>query len=181
MKFTLPSSNKGFTLVELLVVIAVLGVLAAGVLVAINPVEQLARGRDTGRKSAITELGRSLNNYLTANADIPDANISGGFAQALVDSKDIRVAPTNPGTACAVAAADADNGVSNGYCYKKNANNEFVIYARSESESEEMKAGGGVACTGTDVAYIVYSSAAGKTGNVCASTSGPAVGVTSVN
>jgi prepilin-type N-terminal cleavage/methylation domain-containing protein len=41
--------NYGFTLIELLIVIAILGVLAVVVLVAINPIEQLARTRDGGR------------------------------------------------------------------------------------------------------------------------------------
>lgn len=39
---------KGFTLVELLVVIAVLGVLAAVLLVTINPLEQINKGKDAG-------------------------------------------------------------------------------------------------------------------------------------
>lgn len=38
--------NFGFTLIELLIVMAILGVLAVVVLVAINPVQQLARTRD---------------------------------------------------------------------------------------------------------------------------------------
>ena len=45
--------SRGFTLIELLIVIAVLGVLAAVVLVAIDPGQQLARGRDSGRKPSI--------------------------------------------------------------------------------------------------------------------------------
>ena len=56
-------SSKGFTLIELLIVIAILGVLAAGSLVAIDPVEQLARARDSGRKSAVTQMGRALQAY----------------------------------------------------------------------------------------------------------------------
>ena len=43
--------KKGFTLIELLIVIAILGVLAVVILVAINPQEQLARGRGGGRTS----------------------------------------------------------------------------------------------------------------------------------
>ncbi|HVZ11492.1 MAG TPA: prepilin-type N-terminal cleavage/methylation domain-containing protein, partial [Patescibacteria group bacterium] len=50
------SFSRGFTLIELLVVIAVIGVLAAIVLLAVNPTEQLARGRDANRISSIEGL-----------------------------------------------------------------------------------------------------------------------------
>ena len=52
--------RKGFTLIELLIVIAVLSILAVAVLSAINPVEQLRKARDAGRKSDAAEL---LNAY----------------------------------------------------------------------------------------------------------------------
>src|ERR1700704_6424972 len=57
--------EEGFTLIELLIVIGVLGVLAAALLVALNPLEQLARGRDAGRLSSVNQLGRAMQNYVT--------------------------------------------------------------------------------------------------------------------
>ena len=54
---------KGFTLIELLIVIAILGVLAVVVLVAINPVQQLARTRDAGRKSSVAQIGHAVAAY----------------------------------------------------------------------------------------------------------------------
>jgi len=64
----------GFTLIELLIVLAILGVLAVVVLIAINPTQQLAKGRDTGRKSSVTQLGRELASYFTARAIFPRNN-----------------------------------------------------------------------------------------------------------
>ena len=58
--------KKGFTLIELLIVIAILGVLAVVILIAINPQEQLARTRDAGRTSSVTQLGHALQAYYTA-------------------------------------------------------------------------------------------------------------------
>lgn len=57
--------RKGFTLIELLIVIAVLGILAVAVLSAINPVEQLRKARDAGRKSDAAELLNAYERYFT--------------------------------------------------------------------------------------------------------------------
>src|SRR4030065_277237 len=61
-------SQKAFTLIELLVVIAILGILAAVLLVGVNPLEQLARGRDTSRKSVVAQLGHAMESYVTNTA-----------------------------------------------------------------------------------------------------------------
>ncbi len=57
--------RKGFTFIELLIVIAVLGILAVAVLSAINPVEQLRKARDAGRKSDSAELLNAYERYFT--------------------------------------------------------------------------------------------------------------------
>jgi prepilin-type N-terminal cleavage/methylation domain-containing protein len=60
------SLHRGFTLVELLIVIAVLGVLATVVIVAIDPLEQLARGEDAGRVSTVSQVANALQTYATS-------------------------------------------------------------------------------------------------------------------
>lgn len=54
---------KGFTMIELLIVIAVLGILAVAVLAAINPIEQINRGRDTGSRSDAEQLLSAIDRY----------------------------------------------------------------------------------------------------------------------
>ena len=56
-------SQAGFTMIELLIVIAILGILAVAVLSAINPVEQINRGRDTGSRSDAEQLLSALDRY----------------------------------------------------------------------------------------------------------------------
>ncbi len=50
-------------MIELLIVIAVLGVLAVAVLSAINPIEQINRGRDTSSKSDAEQLLSAIDRY----------------------------------------------------------------------------------------------------------------------
>ncbi|MCX6726094.1 MAG: type II secretion system protein [Candidatus Shapirobacteria bacterium] len=55
--------TKGFTMIELLIVIAVLGILAVAVLATINPIEQINRGRDTGSRSDAEQLLSAIDRY----------------------------------------------------------------------------------------------------------------------
>lgn len=62
---------KGFTLVELLIVIALLGVLAAAVLAAINPLEQANRARDTRMRSDASQLLSATDRYFVSQNEFP--------------------------------------------------------------------------------------------------------------
>jgi len=64
-------TNKGFTLMELLIVIGVLGILAAGLLAAIDPFEQLKKARDTNNRSAAIELLQSSQRYYATHGYLP--------------------------------------------------------------------------------------------------------------
>lgn len=61
----------GFTMIELLIVIAVLGILAVAVLASINPIEQINRGRDTGSRSDAEQLISAIDRYYAAKGYYP--------------------------------------------------------------------------------------------------------------
>ena len=57
------SSLKGFTLLELLIVIGILAILAVAVVMVINPTQLLAQARDSRRLSDLNTLQTALNFY----------------------------------------------------------------------------------------------------------------------
>jgi prepilin-type N-terminal cleavage/methylation domain-containing protein len=72
--------KKGFTLLEILLVIAAIGILAAIVIVAINPNRQLAQVRNTTRYSDVSTLSDALEQYLIDNGEYP-AGVSNGYSE----------------------------------------------------------------------------------------------------
>ena len=60
--------QKGFTLVELLVVLALIAILAAILIVIINPAEIFKRGRDTQREGDLRNLSAATDAYLSEMA-----------------------------------------------------------------------------------------------------------------
>ncbi len=64
----------GFTMIELLIVIAVLGILAVAVLASINPIEQINRGRDTGSRSDAEQLISAIDRFYAAKGYYPWMN-----------------------------------------------------------------------------------------------------------
>ena len=63
--------KKGFTLIELLVVIGIIGILAAGILAAIDPLEQLKKGRDSTKRSVCIETFNALTRYYANKGKFP--------------------------------------------------------------------------------------------------------------
>jgi len=55
--------KKAFTLIELLIVIALLGALAVGLLAALDPFEQLKKGTDTGVRNTVSEVHGAIIRY----------------------------------------------------------------------------------------------------------------------
>jgi len=55
--------QNSFTLIELLIVIAILGILAAAVLVTVNPSKRAAQARDAQRKNDISAIANALIGY----------------------------------------------------------------------------------------------------------------------
>src|SRR3990167_10115705 len=70
------SAQKGFTLVELLVVIGILATLLAITLIAINPARQFAQANNTQRSSNVNAILNAIHQYAADNKGALPAGIT---------------------------------------------------------------------------------------------------------
>jgi prepilin-type N-terminal cleavage/methylation domain-containing protein len=62
--FNMKTQYKGFTLIEILVVVALIAILAAITIIAINPAKNFADARDASRRSDVTTILNAVSQYV---------------------------------------------------------------------------------------------------------------------
>lgn len=63
---------QGFTLVEIMVVLGIIGILASATLITLNPLAQINKGRDSKRKAELGQLQKALQLYYSDYGKYPD-------------------------------------------------------------------------------------------------------------
>ena len=135
--------QKGFTLLEVLLVVAIIGILAGIVIIAINPNKQLADARNTQRKADVNTILNAVYQYTLDNKGVLPASLtvtsteicattgcSGGLIDLAVltaSGKYLVALPVDPTGAIGTGG--------NGYKINKDANNRVVVTATQAENS----------------------------------------------
>lgn len=134
-------ANKGFTLLEILLVVAAIAILAGIVILAINPNKQLGDTRNTQRRADVNTVLNAVYQYTIDNSGILPTTITatateicatGGVCTNLIDlavltasEKYLTSIPNEP---------QKTNANGAGYMIKKSANGRITVDAQFEEQ-----------------------------------------------
>lgn len=144
------SSSRGITLIELLLIVGILAILAAIIIVAFNPTQQVATARDSQRKSDVSTILNAVYQYAIEHEGALPGNISetpkeicrtrilpepcladNGVNLRDVAASYVKTVPRDPLT--------PDTGTGTYYVISKDANGIVTVLAwATENESEDI-------------------------------------------
>lgn len=128
---------KSYTLVELLLVVALVGALAGAVITIINFPKQKARAQDAVLKKTMLDVATAIETYKSINGEYPgtltDSNIA-EIAQYITTGDGVRVCKADPDPFLAVenlAIETGDGGNSIMWIYRTSPQLRVCLQARS--------------------------------------------------
>lgn len=142
------SDVKGFTLLEVLIVIGIIAILASVALVAINPSRQFMMARDSERLSNVESIANAISQNMSENKgvftcsgtafDIPDSSTSisddGANIAGCLAPDYLAIFPIDPNSPDAHYNSDSD--YDTGYFLFKGDDNRISVKANGEMTPE---------------------------------------------
>ncbi|MDP2695672.1 MAG: prepilin-type N-terminal cleavage/methylation domain-containing protein [bacterium] len=121
-KIQIRNMKRGFTLIELVIVIAIIGILSSIILVGLGGFR--AKGRDARRTADLKQVQNGLELYFAATGAYPDKDNWDDLTNALTGANiGVNQVPNDP---------QSNNGASYGYCV---SGGRYVLAAMLEDEN----------------------------------------------
>lgn len=143
-------NQKGFTLIEVLVVIGILSVLLLITLVAINPARQFAQANNTQRTSDVNALLNAIHEYAVDNKGALPAGITttsqeisstGANLCSLLVTAYLAALPVDPSVGSPITQTQCSGTYATGYYVSTSAtNNRVTVTAPSAELSASISA-----------------------------------------
>jgi prepilin-type N-terminal cleavage/methylation domain-containing protein len=136
-------SNKGFTLIEILVVIGILAVLFAIVLVAINPARQFSQANNTKRQSDVNAVLNAIHQYAADNRGTLPAGINTTAAEisstatnicASLVTRYLAALPVDPSVNNGTPVTDCTGAYATGYEVGRSATDNRITVTAPSAE-----------------------------------------------
>lgn len=125
-------NKNAFTLVEILVTIAIIGLLAGIVIVALNSTRYKAR--DVKRKSDLSQIGR----FFSLSCYLPDGGVGEYDLNQLLDEFRLNYPQYANSIPSTIKDPKSGTEAESFYKYIVDENNNCVLYANLENDSEEV-------------------------------------------
>ncbi|MDP3881194.1 MAG: prepilin-type N-terminal cleavage/methylation domain-containing protein [bacterium] len=128
--------NKGFTLIEILIVVGIIGILSSVILVGLGSSRE--RARDSRRVTDLRQIQQGLELFYTKNGEYPD-----GLDDLTSENIGVRQLPTDPST---------DEDYEYASC---NGGQDYMLKAELDSESPNLTRDSvsdplcGISCSGS--------------------------------
>ena len=124
-------SMRGFTIVELLIVIVVIAILAAISIVAYTGIQQ--RARDSERKADLAAIAKAVELYKADNGHYPPA-ASGGWCTQLSHPSIPQLRTALSQYMGSIPEDPLYNDTYQDYFYRNNSGNSYGLYAQLEGD-----------------------------------------------
>ena len=139
-------SPKGFTLIEVLVVIGILAVLFAIVLIAINPARQFAQANNTQRRNDVNSILNAVHQYMADNRGTVPAGITtstqnvadtgANFCTDVV-TRYLAALPADPSNSNGAPITNCGAAFDTGYTIVRSATDNRITVAAPQAELGE--------------------------------------------
>ncbi|NBV77609.1 type II secretion system protein [bacterium] len=130
--------SRGFTLIEILVVIGLIAILAAIVLIAINPGRQFAQARNMQREANVNTILNAIGQNIAENKGVFNCTVSLGASTSTIGTDGANLGPCLVPTYIASGIPlDPSGGttVNTGYTISTSTSGRIMVCAPNHAET----------------------------------------------